>query len=205
MIYNANYTHYGRFSNKRFLDVFPDAETFREQYIHYQKLFNSPIKVAEDQMGFIYYLLYSKYGSEYIAMSNTTRFEAKLFATLELAAPILLRELIIQKNLLALSDDDIRAGSKAIYNHAFNPSGTPSTGTLEELPFINDQNTTQYRKSPMDGYAILLSLLDDNLLESFLRKFRKLFLRVLAPTAPRLYDIEDLEENIENAQQEDEQ
>lgn len=44
-------------------------------------------------MGFIYYILYSKYGSEYIAMSNTTRFESKLFATLELAAPMLLKEL----------------------------------------------------------------------------------------------------------------
>ena len=81
-------------------------------------------------MAFIYYILYSKYGSEYIAMSNTTRFEAKLFATLELAAPILLKELNVQKNLLALSDEEIRAGSKAIYNHAFNPSGTPSTSTL---------------------------------------------------------------------------
>ena len=81
-------------------------------------------------MAFIYYILYSKYGSEYIAMSNTTRFEAKLFATLELAAPILLKELDVQKKLLALSEDDIYSGGKSIYNHAFNPSGTPSTSTL---------------------------------------------------------------------------
>lgn len=202
MMYDANYTHYGRFSNKRFLDVFPDAEAFKKEYIYYQALFNSPIKVNEDQMAFIYYLLYSKYGSEYIAMSNTTRFEAKLFATLELAAPILLKELDIQKNLLKLTDEEIRSGTKAIYNHAFNPSGTPSTGTLEELPFINDQNTTQYKKSPMEGYAILLSLLDDKLLETFLRKFKKLFLRVLAPTLARLYDVRELEENIKSIEEE---
>ena len=204
MIYDANYTHYGRFSNKRFLDVFPDAETFKKEYSYYQILFNSPIKVEENQMGFIYYILYSKYGSEYIAMSNTTRFESKLFATLELAAPMLLKELDVQKNLLALSDEEIRAGSKAVYNHAFNPSGTPSTSTLQEIPYINDQNTTQYKKSPMEGYSILLSLLDDNLLENFLRKFKKLFLRVLAPTRARLYDVEELEENI-NSLKEDKQ
>lgn len=203
MIYNANYTHYGIFSNKRFLDVFPDVDTFKKEYIYYQTLFNSPIKVTEDQMAFVYYILYSKYGSEYIAMSNTTRFEAKLFATLELAAPILLKELDIQKKILELSEEDIHSGGRAIYNHAFNPSGTPSTSALEELPFINDQNTTQYRKSPMEGYSILLSLLDDNLLENFLRKFKKLFLRVLAPTLARLYDVEELEENIENATQEE--
>ena len=50
-------------------------------------------------MAFIYYILYSRYGSEYIAMSNTTRFESKLFATLELAAPILLKELDVQNKL----------------------------------------------------------------------------------------------------------
>ena len=155
-------------------------------------------------MGFIYYILYSKYGSEYIAMSNTTRFEAKLFATLELAAPILLKELDVQNKLLTLSENDIYSGGKAIYNHAFNPSGKPSTSTLEELQFINDQNTTNYKKSPMEGYSILLSLLDDNLLDNFLRKFRKLFLRVLAPTRARLYDVEELEENI-NSLKEDKQ
>ena len=32
MIYDANYTHYGRFSNKKFLDVFPDVETFKKEY-----------------------------------------------------------------------------------------------------------------------------------------------------------------------------
>lgn len=202
MMFNANYTHYGRFSNKRFLDVFPDAEAFKEQYKYYSTLFNSPITVEEDQMAFIYYLLYSKYGSEYIAMSNTTRFEAKLFATLELAAPILLKELEIQKKLLTLSEEDIHSGGRAIYNHAFNPSGSPSTSALEELPFINDQNTTQYKKSPMEGYSILLSLLDDDLLENFLRKFKKLFLRVLAPTLARLYDVQELEENIKSIEEE---
>ena len=204
MIYDANYTHYGRFSNKKFLDVFPDAEAFKKEYSYYQILFNSPIKVEENQMAFIYYILYSKYGSEYIAMSNTTRFEAKLFATLELAAPILLKELDVQNKLLKLSEDDLYSGGRAIYNHAFNPSGTPSTSTLQEIPYINDQNTTQYKKSPMEGYSVLLSLLDDNLLDKFLRKFKKLFLRVLAPTRARLYDVEELEENI-NSLKEDKQ
>lgn len=55
----------------------------------------------------------------------------------------------------------------------------------------------------MEGYAILLSLLDDKLLETFLRKFKKLFLRVLAPTAARLYDVYELEENMKNSLQEE--
>jgi hypothetical protein len=154
-------------------------------------------------MAFVYYLLYSKYGSEYIAMSNTTRFEAKLFATLELAAPILLKELDIQKNLLNLTEEEIRSGGKAVYNHAYNPSGTPNTSTLEEIPFINDQNTTNYKKSHMEGYAVLVSMLNDNLLENFLRKFKKLFLRVLAPTLARLYDVQELEENIKSIEEDE--
>ena len=56
----------------------------------------------------------------------------------------------------------------------------------------------------MEGYSILLSLLDDNLLDKFLRKFRKIFISVLAPTRARLYDVEELEENI-NSLKEDKQ
>ena len=44
-----------------------------------------------------------------------------------------------------LSEEDIRLGSKAIYNQALNPQTEPSTKSLEELTYINQQNTTTQR------------------------------------------------------------
>ena len=62
------------------------------------------------------------------------------------------KRLDIQEKLRNISDDELRLGSKAIYNHALNPSTAPSTQALEELSYINDQSTSNYRKSKMDAY-----------------------------------------------------
>ena len=83
--------------------------------------------------------------------------------------------------------------AKAIYNSALNPSTTPSTGSLDELTYINSQNTTNYKKSKMDAYAQLLELLEVDVTEEFLVKFKKCFKVFVAPEKPLLYvtDTED--------------
>lgn len=46
-------------------------------------------------------------------------------------------------------------GSKVINNHAFNPSGSPTTATLEELTYTNEQTTQNYKKSKLEAYTVL--------------------------------------------------
>lgn len=46
-------------------------------------------------------------------------------------------------------------GSKSIYNHAFNPSNEPSTASLDELDYINEQNTSNVKRSKIDAYGML--------------------------------------------------
>ena len=196
-MFNGNYTNYGTFDNKRFLDVFPDAEKFLEEYNSRLSAEYDIIRLTDEQLTLIYYILYGKYGSEYIAASTESRFKVHLFNIINLNGSILLKELETQNAILQLSDEEIRSGSKAIYNHAFNPSTDPSTATLEELPYINDQNTTKYLKSPLEGYNMLLNLLDSDVIERFLRRFKKLFLRVLAPNRAQIYDVEQLIINLQ--------
>ena len=196
-MFNGNYTNYGTFDNKRFLDVFPDAEKFIQEYNSRLSAEYDIIRLTDEQLIVIYYILYGKYGSEYIAASTESRFKVHLFNIINLNGSILLKELETQKAILELSDEEIRSGSKAIYNHAFNPSTDPSTASLEELTYINDQNTTKYLKSPLDGYSMLLTLLDNNIIDRFLRRFKKLFLRVLAPNRAQLYDVEQLIINLQ--------
>ena len=86
-------------------------------------------------------------------------------------------------------------GTKAIYNTANNPGTEPSTGSLEELPYINSQNTTGYKKSKMDAYANLLALLDTDVTEDFIKKFGKLFITILEPREPLWYGTEIGEDN----------
>ena len=86
-----------------------------------------------------------------------------------------------------MTEDEILAGTKAINNHAYNPQTTPTTETEEELEYINEQNTTKYKKSKLDGYALLWAILNDGVTETFLREFRYHFLVVVEPQLPLWY------------------
>jgi hypothetical protein len=78
-----------------------------------------------------------------------------MFSVIFQYGPTWEKKLDIQEKLRDLTEAEILAGAKAIYNHAFNPETTPSTASLEELNYINDQNITNYKKSKLEAYSIL--------------------------------------------------
>lgn len=201
LTFDPKYTYFGAFSNRSFLDVFPDADTFLTEFKQFSNGVNLYYTLSDNEVKFLYLVVYGRYGSEYIASSNVSRFKTSVFNIVLLEGPIYLKRLDVQKRLMDLLDnDEVLAGGKAIFNKALNPGNLPSTADLTEIEYINEQNTTNYIKSPTEGYALLLSLLQSDYTERFLRNFRKLFLRILAPNYARLYDIEELNENIENSQ-----
>ena len=101
--------------------------------------------------------------------------------------PYLKKDLEVQKEVLATDIEQLREGSKVIYNTALNPGTRPTTGSLQELDYINQQNTTNYKKSKPEAYAILVELMNKNLLEDFIHKFRDLFITVCYPDNPLYY------------------
>lgn len=143
----------------------------------------------------LYYLLYSRYGNSPIANEDVNQFKYKLFSVIWQFGPTWEKKLDIQKKLRNISDTDLLQGGKAIYNHAFNPETAPSTSDLTEINFINDQNTTNYKKSAMDAYMQLWNLLDNDVTEEFLRRFRICFKQFVADEKPLLYvtEVEDEE------------
>lgn len=106
------------------------------------------------------------------------------------------KRLDIQAKLRNISESELLKGTKAIYNHAYNPSTEPGTGTLDELEYINDQNTTNYSKSKMDAYTQLIDLLETDVTGQFLDRFKPLFAKFVY-TRPDLYVTEDDEEGEE--------
>ena len=101
------------------------------------------------------------------------------------------KRLEIQKELRNLNIEELQKSATAIYNHSYNPSTEPSTQTLEELRTINDQNVTKHKRSKTDAYALLLSLLETDVTEEFLSKFKKLFIQVVSPELPLWYLTQD--------------
>lgn len=97
------------------------------------------------------------------------------------------KRLDIQEKLRGLTEDELMHGSKAIHNQAFNPGTAPSTQTLEELTAINQQATTNHKKSKIQAYVDLYDVLATDVTKEFIDKFARFFIKILAPDYPLLY------------------
>ena len=185
------------YNTKTFADLYEDYDTFKEDHVDNAML---PCIIDHDDgtdenpkvsnLQILYYLAYSKFGNNPIANLDENQFKAKFEAVMWQYGPAWEKKLDIQKKVRELTADDLLTGAKAINNHAFNPSTEPSTASLDELTYINEQNTTSYKKSKMDAYGQLWNLIADDVTEEFLDRFKPLFQKVVHAKA-FLYESED--------------
>ena len=174
---------YGNYRTRKFADIWPSVDVFLKDY--QESAIPQKLKTADATT--LYYLLYARYGNSSIANSDENQFKYKVFSTIYIGGATWAQKQEIQDKLREMTEDEILAGSKAINNHAYNPQTAPTTDTVEELDYINEQNTTKYKKSKLDGYAMLWAILNDGVTERFLREFRYHFLVVVEPQLPLWY------------------
>ena len=172
-----------QYDTKLFTEIYNSAEDFVADYneINLGGI-NTAALVTK-----LFYLLYAKFGNSPIANLDETQFKYKLFSTIFMYGPAWEKRLDIQDKVRQLSADDLIQGAKAINNHAFNPATDPSTGDLEELNYINEQNTTNYKKSKMDAYGQLWNLIATDVTEDFLARFNDCFKKFVKPANPLIY------------------
>ena len=173
---------YGTYRNMRFSEIFPDEQSFTNEF-KATPLNNGQVSNVE----IIYYLLYAEYANNPIANADINQFKYRVWATIFMYAPTWEKRLDIQRKIRALTEAEIQLGARTVSNHAMNDGGTPSTTALEGLDYINDQNVTTSQRSPLEGYAILMSMLEKDVTREFLNKFKPLFLAFVQPELPLLY------------------
>lgn len=174
---------YGNFRTRTFTDIYESLEEFKDDYANS----GIPTTLSDSNISTLYYLLYARYGNSNIASSDENQFKYKLLSIIFMYGPAWQKRLDIQKKLVEMSDEEMLKGSTAIYNTALNPSQAPSTETIEELNYINSQNTTKYKKGKLEGYAALYSLIETDVTEEFIGKFKKLFITIVEPDYPLWY------------------
>lgn len=192
-MFNPYPNMYGNFTNRMFSEIFPDSETFKNEY-ESSKLYTDYNKIENIEV--VYYLLYSRYGNSTIASYDEEQFKYKVFANIFMYGPTWEARLKVQSKIRALSDEEIQKGSYAINNMSFNPSNPPLNDSMTPLQTINQQNFNGWKKAPLEGYNSLISLLDTDVTESFIGTFKKLFLKVVEPNIPLYYITDEGEPNI---------
>lgn len=185
----------GNFRTRKFTDLFPDLATFQASFKECQIPLTEFAKTETDPMvTTLYYLLYARYGNSHIASSDENQFTYKMWSIVFQYGPSWSKRLDIQAKVRALTDAELERGTQAIYNSANNPEVAPSTSALEELPYISNQNTTNYKKSKIDALNEQWAMLSTDVSEEFLGRFKKLFLTIVQPEAP-MYFISKEESN----------
>lgn len=182
-----------QYSTVLFTDVWEEVDDFKTDFA--ASPFTGCISsTSPDNVTLLYYLLYGKYGNNPIANNDIEQFKMKLFGIIYCYGPTWEKRLDIQSKLRSLSDSDILVGSKAIRNTALNPQTTPSTSSLDELTYINQQDTTNWKRSKMEAYGQLWDLLTTDVTVRFLDEFKKCFKVFVRPENPLLYVTEDEED-----------
>lgn len=190
------------YDTRTFADIWETAEEFLEDWknsgIYKQTVktvgdVETPI-VTDKNIILTFFLLYSKYGNSPIANYDENQFAYKVWSIIFQYGPSWEKRLDIQDKLRGLSEADIIAGTKMIYNHAFNPSTTPSTDTLEELQAINDQNTSKVRKGYVEAYAQLWEMIATDVTNEYVNRFQKLFNPFVKPDTEYIYVTEEDEQ-----------
>lgn len=135
----------------------------------------TPTPLKANSIMTTYFLLFAKYGNNPISGGDVGQFKMQIFSTMFAYGPTWERKQEVQDLIRKLSEADLLRGAKQIYNHAFNPNSAPSTDTLEELTYINDQNTAHHKKAKIEAYSILWNALHAEATNEYVNKFKKFF------------------------------
>lgn len=191
----SNVEMFPQYDTKLFNQIWEEVNDFVYDYNN----IGIPRTISAASASTLYYLLYAKYGNSPIANLDEEQFKYKVFSTIFMYGPTWEKRLDIQQKLRSLTDAEIATGTKAIYNNAMNPGTAPSTGSLDELTYINSQNTTNYKKSKMDAYAQLWDLLETDVTAEFINRFRVCFKQFVKPERTWIYvtNVEEEEEEEE--------
>lgn len=185
------------YDTKLFSEIYSEASKFVADY-KASGLYDATSghlnnSLSDEKATTLFYLLYAKYANNPIANLDENQFKYKMWSIIFKYGPAWEKKLDIQNKIRELTEDEIRVGSKAIYNHAYNPSTEPSTASLEELTAINEQNTTNYKKSKVDAYMALWQIVVSDVTEAFIKKFEPLFKQFVTPERTWIY-VQELED-----------
>lgn len=184
-----NNTYYGGFRTRTFAQIYDTFDKFQTEFAAtpFATAVATDKEEATINLQLLFYMLYARYGNSHIANSDENQFKYGLFNIIFMYGPAWATRLSAQKAIRELGIDEARKGRTETYNHAYNPSTAPTMNETDGLPYINDQNKTLYQKSILEGYASLLALVETDVSEDFINKFRKLFTKVAYGDEPLLY------------------
>lgn len=188
---------YGSYLNMTFADIYSDYEEFKEDAKGMAaKLI--PIDFTDESLEVLYYLLLAHYGNNSIASSDINRFKLNLFAIVYQHGGTWQKKVTLQTAIRTMKEEDTRVGSREISNHAYNPATPASTASLDEITYIDQQSSRGHKKSLLEAYAEVSALMEEDITENFIARFKSLFLWIVSPQRPLWYVTDEDDPTLTN-------
>lgn len=174
-----------QYSTKLFCEIYDEASDFVTDYKG-SGLYDNNNKISDSNASVLFYLLYAQYGNSPIANYDENQFKYKLWSIIFKYGPSWEKRLAIQASLRNLSENDMREGSKAIFDHA-QAMGDDNISAKTDPTKIDSKSGTYYTKSKLDGYTQLWDILRADVTNEFIGKFKVCFKQFVIPESQLLY------------------
>ena len=173
------------YNTKTFVQILPDFASFKKLF---DEDFDQYAKdcITSTSLNKLYWLLYARYADNPICNLSEERFKARLVAITFQKGPTWERKLGVQASLRGLTEDELLAGSRTIFNRAVHPEQEPGTNTDTELTYINAQDVSKLKRSKIDAYSYLMDVLKTDVTEELISSYAKLFSKFVSPTITRI-------------------
>ena len=185
------------YNTKTFVQILPDFASFKKLF---DEEFDQYAKdcITSTSLNKLYWLLYARYADNPICNLSEERFKARVVAITFQKGPTWERKLGVQASLRGLTEDELLAGARTIFNRALHPEQEPGTNTDTELTYINAQDVSKLKRSKIDAYSYLMDVLKTDVTEEFIQSYAKLFSKFVSPTITRIYENDISEEEEED-------
>lgn len=173
-----------------FTQIFETADSFRDFYLNCGI---PPLFQKEDTIDTLYYLICAYYANSRIISSDENRFKYNVMSIVFQYGPTWEKKLEIQDFLrkIDIESNEWLDSSKSVNNVALNPATDPEQDVFSTIETINQQTTNINRRGKLNGIAILMEILKNDVTGEFLQKFKRLFRTITYTSRPLLYETEE--------------
>ena len=181
-------SYYGGFRTPTLAQIWKSESEFLNEFREtpFYAHITSGNPAAQLDLELTFFLLYARYGNSHIANSDINQFKYGFFSRIFMYGPSWAIRLSSQKALRELSLDQLREGTISTYNNGSNPGYIQGISEPDGIK-IDSQSKTLHNRSILDAYANLLSVVETDVTEDFINKFKNLFTKVAAADENLLY------------------
>lgn len=183
-----NNSLYGNFRTRTFAEIWPDEGKFVDDVggnpLNMDGAGGTNMEPA--QLASLYYHLYAAYGNSHIANSDENQFKFKVYDIISRYGPTWAKRMEIQRRLRNMTDDELDRGDEQVYNKGYNPATT--IYDRQVIDTVNEQTRAIHTRGKLESLSYQNSMLEEDVIGEFIRRFKPLFVTVVQPRVPLWYE-----------------